>query len=172
MNERPSTGSGVVGYLVVLIGVVAFVLSCFLPYRGFFGPEWGLFGPTPSFYRVVTTGLETPQYVGGLLFLFGGAATVAWVALAGLRHGHHERRRTPSILVAVTVAWSSAWIGVLVSQSGGVAGVVYRVGYWSMLVSVGVIVVGTLLVWVSGRQMGHEPDSAAGPEPPTEVPVG
>jgi predicted ester cyclase len=25
--------------------------------------------------------------------MFGGAATVAWVALAGLRHGHHERRR-------------------------------------------------------------------------------
>jgi len=171
MNERPSAGSGVVGYLVVLIGVVAFVLSCFLPYRGFWGSEGSLFGPTPSFYRVVTTGLGTLQSVGGLLFLFGGAATVAWVALAGLRHGQHERRRTPSILVAVTVAWSSAWIGVLVSQSG-VSGVVYRVGYWTMLVSVGVVVVGTLLVWVSGRQMGHEQDSAAGPEPPTEVPVG
>ena len=171
MNERPSSGSGVVGYVIVLVGVAAFVLGCFLPYRGFWGPERSSFGPTPSFYRVVTMGLGTLQYVGGLLFLFGGAATVAWVALAGLRHGEHEPRRTPSILVAVTMAWSSAWIGVLVSQSRGVAGVVYRVGYWSMLVSVGVVIVGTIVVWVSARYTAHEPSSAVGSEPPRGVPV-
>jgi hypothetical protein len=106
--------------------------------------------------------------VGGLLFLFGGAATVAWVALAGLRHGHHERRRTPSILVAVTVAWSLSWIGLLVNASG-----LYEdeVGFWSMLASAGVIVVGTIIVWVSTRHTAHEPDSAADPDPPRGVPV-
>jgi hypothetical protein len=115
---------------------------------------------------------RTLQYVGGLLFLFGGAATVAWVALAGLRHGQHERRRTPSILVAVTVAWASAWIALLVSVWGGFAGAAYRVGYWSMLVSVCVVIVGMIVVWFSARHTTQEADSAAGPEPPTEVPVG
>jgi hypothetical protein len=149
-----------IGYLVVLIGVVGFVLSCFLPYTQLSGQ------PSITYYRLLTMGRGTIQYVGGLLFLFGGAATVAWVALAGLRHGQHERRRTPSILVAVTVAWASASIGLLVSVWGGFAGAAYRVGYWSMLVSAGVVIVGTIVVWVSARRTAHEPDSASGPEPP------
>jgi hypothetical protein len=49
-----------------------------------------------------------------------------------------------------------------------------------MLVSVGVVIVGSVVAWVSGRRTAHEPDSGAGPEPdsgagpepPTEVPVG
>jgi hypothetical protein len=101
--------------------------------------------------------------VGELLFLFGGAATLASVALAGLRHGQHEHRRTPSILVAVTVAWSLSWIGVLVS---GWRFYDYEVGFWSMVVSVGVVIIGTILVWLSARHTAHEPDSAGGPEPP------
>jgi hypothetical protein len=107
--------------------------------------------------------------MGGLLLLFGGTATVAWVALAGLRHGQHERWRTPSILLAVTVAWSLSWIGVLLSLSGLFE---HEVGYWSMLASVGVVIAGTIVVWVSARHATHEPGSSAGPEPPTEVPVG
>jgi hypothetical protein len=35
MNERPSTGSGVVGYVIVLVGVAGFVLGCFLPYTSY-----------------------------------------------------------------------------------------------------------------------------------------
>jgi Na+/proline symporter len=107
--------------------------------------------------------------VGGLLLLFGGTATVAWVALAGLRHGQHERRQTTSILLAVTVTWSLSWIGILASVSGPFG---HELGYWSMLVSVGVVIVGTIFVWVSARHATQEADSAAGPEPPTEVPVG
>jgi hypothetical protein len=174
MNERSSAGSGAVGYVIVLVGVAAFVLSCFLPYAtfdAFLGSE-GRSSSTFSYYRLVTTTPPnggTVQYVGGLLFLFGGATTVAWVALAGLRHGHHERRRTPSILVAVTVAWSLSWIGLLVNSSGFFGD---EVGLWSMLVSVGAVLVGTIVVWVSGRHATQEADSAAGPEPPTEVQVG
>jgi hypothetical protein len=174
MNERPSAGSGLVGYVIVLVGVAGFVLSCFLPYTTF-GVLVGGGSPassTFSFYRLITRNTPdggTLQYVGGLLFLFGGAATVACVALAGLRHGHHERRRTPSILVAVTVAWSLSWFGLLVNASGFYDVVV---GSWSMLVSAGVVIVGTIVVWVSARHATQEADSAAGPEPPTEVPVG
>ena len=164
MNERPSSGSGVVGYLLVLVGVAAFVLSCFLPYTQFFDQV------SISYYRLATASRGgTLEYMGGLLLMFGGTATVAWVALAGLRHGHHERRRTPSILLAVTVAWSLSWIGVLLSLSGLFE---HEVGYWSMLASVGVVIVGSVVAWVSGRRtVSHESDSSAGPEPPTEVPV-
>jgi hypothetical protein len=164
MNERPSAGSAVVGCLIVLVGVAAFVLSCFVPYTQFFDQV------SISYYRLATASRGgTLEYVGGLLLMFGGTATVAWVALAGLRHGQHERWRTPSILLAVTVAWSLSWIGVLLSLSGPFE---HEVGYWSMLVSVGVVIVGSVVAWVSGRRTAHEPGSGAGPEPPTEVPVG
>jgi peptidoglycan/LPS O-acetylase OafA/YrhL len=159
-STRPRWG---IGYLVVLLGVAGFVLSCFLPYTQFFDQV------SISYYRLATASRGgTLEYVGGLMLLFGGTATVAWVALAGLRHGQHERRQTPSILLAVTVVWSLSWIGVVVSVSG-VFG--HEVGYWSMLVSVGVVIVGTVVVWISARPTKHEPDSTAGPEPPTEVPV-
>jgi hypothetical protein len=77
MNERPSRGSGVVGYMIVLVGVAAFVLSCFVPYTQFFDQV------SISYYRLATASRGgTLEYVGGLLLLFGGTATVAWVALA------------------------------------------------------------------------------------------
>jgi hypothetical protein len=125
-STRPRWG---IGYLVVLLGVAGFVLSCFLPYTQL-SDQLSI-----TYYRLLTMGRGTLQYVGGLLFLFGGAATVASVALAGLRHGQHERRRTPSTLAAVMVAWASAQIGLLVSVWRGFGGAAYRVGYWSMLVS-------------------------------------
>lgn len=135
--------------MVVLVGVAGFVLSCFLPYAQLIDRPF-------SYYRLVTMNLRPLQYVGGLLFLFGGAATVEWVALSGLRHGQHERRRTPSILVAVTVAWSLSWIGILISVAGD------RLGFWTMLISVCVVIVGTIVVWVyATRRAG----SADGSEP-------
>ena len=90
MNERPSAGSGVVGYLLVLVGVAAFVLSCFLRYTQFFDQV------SISYYQLATASRGgTLEDVGGLLLLFGGTTTVAWVALAGLRHGQHERCGRP-----------------------------------------------------------------------------
>lgn len=41
-----------------------------------------------------------------------------------------------------------------------------------MLVSVCVVIVGTIVVWVSARRAAQEADSATGPEPPVKVPVG
>jgi len=152
VDEHGSPGSSTLGYVLVLVGVVAFVLSCFLPYSRLLDQR------SISYYRLATMSQGgTLRYVGGLLFLFGGTATVAWVALAGLRHGRHERRRTPSILLAVSVVWSLSWIGILVSVSGGFG---YEVGYWSMLVSIGVVIVGTVVVWLSGRHAAHDPESA------------
>jgi hypothetical protein len=168
VEETASRRSSALGYLVVLLGVAGFVLGCFLPYTTV--PSVGVQGPVTSvpaysYYRLVTyiPGGGTTHYVGELLFLFGGAATLAWVALAGLRQGQHEHRRTPSILVAVTVAWSLSWIGVLVS---GWRFFDYEVGFWLMVVGIGVVIAGTIVVWVSARHTAHEPDSAGGPEPP------
>jgi hypothetical protein len=127
--------------VIVLVGVAGFVLSCFLPYSSFGGAN-GSSRSTTSYYEWFTFNREALlQYVGVLLFLFGGAATIAWVAFTGLRHGQHERRRMPSALTAVTVAWSSVWLGLLGSVvSGGFLGAGYEVGYWSMLVSVCVVI--------------------------------
>jgi hypothetical protein len=165
VEEGGSRGSSTLGYLVVLLGVAGSVLSSFLPYTAIPSLGEGTSLRTLSFYRLVIfiPGGGTAHYVGELLFLFGGAATLAWVALAGLRHGQHEHQRTPSILVAVTVAWSLSWIGVLVS---GWRFYDYEVGFWSMVVSVGVVIAGTIVVWLSARHTAHEPDSAGGPEPP------
>jgi hypothetical protein len=44
--------------------------------------------------------------------------------------------------------WSLSWINILVSVSGGFG---HEGGYWSMLVSVGVVIVGTIVVWISAR---------------------
>jgi len=146
MNERPSAGSGVVGYLLVLVGVAAFVLKLLLALHAIL--RSGIHLILPIGHGEPGRNLED---VGGLLLLFGGTTTVAWVALAGLRHGQHERWRTPSILLAVTVTWSLSWISVLLSVSGLFE---HEVGYWSMLVSVGVVIVGSVVAWVSGKANG------------------
>jgi uncharacterized membrane protein YbaN (DUF454 family) len=55
MNERPSADSGVVGYVIVLVGVAGFVLSCFLPYTTFeVVVGGGSLASSTSFYRLIT----------------------------------------------------------------------------------------------------------------------
>ena len=102
------------GYVIVLVGVAGFVLGCFLPYTSFRSAH-STSEVSISYYRSFTAGKETPQYVAGLLWLFGGAGIVAWIAVAGLRLGHHARRQAPSNLVAATLVWSLPWIGALLS---------------------------------------------------------
>ena len=167
MNERSFAGSGVVGYVVVLVGVAGFIVSCFLPYL-FLGVTRSM-----SLYQlVVRAGFSQTvvQIIGGFLQLFAGAGTVAWIALAGTRHGRHAHRWLPFALAAATAAWSLTWIGVLFSQSQIVGS--EGVGYWSALLSLVVAIVGTVVVSVSARCATQAADPAAGPESPTEVPVG
>ena len=164
MNERPSAGSGVIGYGVVLVGVAGFIVSCLLPYVSPGEPR------SMSLYQlVVRAGFSQTvvQIIGGFLQLFAGAGTVAWIALAGTRHGRHAHRWLPFALAAATAAWSLTWIGVLLSQSQIVGS--EGVGYWSALLSLVVAILGTVVVWVSARRTAHETDSTAGPEPPRGV---
>jgi hypothetical protein len=139
-------GSRSVGYGIVLLGAVAFVVGCFLPYWEVTGLKVSL-----SFFRIVVI----PPYdrgdlaagVGGFLYLFGGVATLGWVAIAGLRGS----RWTRPTLAAVTVAWSLTWIGSLLGPQLTVD-VPKLVGWWVLLLGVVVVVIGTIVIWVSDRR--------------------
>ena len=86
------------------------------------------------------------ERAGGFAYLFAGVATVAWVAIAGIRG---TRPWIPFALTAVTTAWSLTWIGTFIHQTSIVGP--KEPGYWGLLVSIGVVVVGTVVVWVSSR---------------------
>jgi hypothetical protein len=141
MERRWRAGS--TGYVVVLIGVVAFVVGCFLPYYEYAQSPLG----SVSLYRLMMfppSGAEAD--VGAFLFLFAGIATLAWVAIAGVRGSESWTR---SALAAVTIAWSLTWIGTLL---GAFQFATRRLlGYWVLFLGVGVVVIGAIMVWVSGR---------------------
>ena len=83
---------------------------------------------------------------GGFINLFAGVTIVAWVSIAGLR-GH---RWAPAALLAVSAAWSLTWIGVLLNVSGFVVRSPLA-GYRLILVSIGVVITGAIVVWISSR---------------------
>ena len=145
MHERLSARSRPAGYVVVLLGALGFVVSCFLPYLDYrFLPSQP--GP-PSLYRVIMLSSRTlAEQAGGFAYLFAGVATVAAVAIAGIRG---TRPWTPFALAAVTTAWSLTWIGTFMHQASIVGP--KELGYLGLLVSIAVVVVGTVAVWVSAR---------------------
>jgi hypothetical protein len=102
VHERRSERSRPTGYLVVLIGAMGFVVSCFLPYLDYqVLPSQP--GP-PSLYRLIMlTSRTLAERAGGFAYLFAGVATLASVAIAGIRG---TRPWTPFALTAVTTAWS------------------------------------------------------------------
>ena len=143
-NIRPPRGPGsALGYAIVLLGAGLFVTSCFLPYNGF-----NVLGElTISLYQQLTLGPNgSSSDLGALLYLFGGVAPVAVVATVGLvrREG---RAGLPSLVGAVA-AWSLTWIGVLL-RLGTFAS--WEVGFWLQAVSIGVAVIGTILVGFGRR---------------------
>jgi hypothetical protein len=156
--EAPRTrapGSSV-GYAIVLLGGALFVTTCFLPYYGF--PE----GRSASLYEELLVAPDGRLELGAILFLFGGVATVVVVALVGLRRG--ERAMGRALLGGAVAAWSLTWIGSLLQSASlrgrSIAGPSLEVGFWLQAVSIGVAVIGTILV--AGRRMGaHERDAGA-----------
>lgn len=136
-----------VGYLVVLAGAAGFVASCFLPYYG-----GGVFGPgiaTISLYQQWSRGSVGWQ-VGSVLFLFGGVATVAFLALAAVTRGP---RTAPTALSATVVAWSLTWTGLMIRDATFGLGITLEWGFWVQALSVGMVVIGTILV-VAGTRAG------------------
>ena len=80
------------------------------------------------------------------------------MSIAGLR-GHQW---APTALLAASAAWSLTWIGVLLNVSGFVVRSPL-VGYWLIFVSIGVVVAGAIVVWISSRanMTGSPPPSDA-----------
>jgi hypothetical protein len=136
-------GPGSIGYVVVLLGVVAFVVGCFLPYMSSRGSGAG----SVSLSRLYTLSLGgRGTSLGGVLVLFAGTATVGWIAIMGLRGSEDWTRRA---LAAVVVAWSLTWFGALLNHSQ--FGAPRVAGYWVILLSVLVVLIGTILVWMPAR---------------------
>jgi hypothetical protein len=150
VDARQDRGPSATGYVIVLLGVVGFVVGCFLPYLG------GNFLPgegSISLTRLVWFGAGGAfEQVGALLYLFAGAATVGMIAIWGISRW---RAWTPrGALVAGTAAWTLTWIGVLINQAGFGP---HEVGYWVLLACMGVAIIGTVVVVVSARAHAARP---------------
>jgi hypothetical protein len=151
-HRRRGRGSSV-GYVIVLLGAALFVTSCFLPYYGFPG------GQSVSRYDQLLVVRDGGLELGAKLFLFGGVATVVVVALVGLTRG--ERQSGRGFLAGAVSAWSLTVIGSLLQTAGLreattiTRGLSLGAGFWLQAVSIGVAVIGTILV-VSKRTRAHE----------------
>jgi hypothetical protein len=142
-EEHPAAESSSLAYAVVLIGVVGFVVSCFLPYAHVVGAPGGY---SVSLYRLLTLGDATLAAAGGFLLLFAGAATIALISFVALMR---PRAWALPALAAASIVWSLTSIGLLLGAYGFYSSM--NVGYWLIVVSIAVVVLGTILVGFSVR---------------------
>jgi hypothetical protein len=156
-NGHSTRPRGRLGYLVVLAGAAGFVASCFLPYYGLTIPPDG--SRTVSIYEQFVSlgpndgGLD----VGALLFLFGGVASVAVVAVMGVtRRG---LRPGAASLAAAVAAWSLTWIGLMIREVTFRGGLSLEWGFWVQAVSVAVVIIGTIVVVATARAGAHTGDA-------------
>jgi hypothetical protein len=156
MNPVAGTGEARgprVGYLVVLLGAALFVASCFVPYYGFEGPAQRTF----SLYEQQTSGVFDGGSIGRLLYLFAGVAIATSIAVVGIARSEPQPR-VPTMLTAAVAAWSLPWIGVMLSVAQTTLGLSLEVGYWVQAVSIGVVIIGTIVVMASARTKANEQD--------------
>jgi hypothetical protein len=157
---RPTRKAGVViGYAITLVGAAMFVAACFMPYYGFSG------GGSVSQYDQLMVGQDGGLELGAILFLFGGVATVAVVAIVGLARSKRDSGPV-QFLAGAVAAWSLTWIGSLLQtanlREGTIAGgLTLEMGFWLQAVSIGVAVIGTILV--ATRRVGAHERHAAVP---------
>ncbi len=147
------------GYAIVLLGAALFVASCFLPYVGYAGLSIPGTKTTTSLFQQLTLGPNGGSSdLSSLLYLFGGVTPVAAVAVVALVRGD-RRPMLPALLVGAVVAWSLTWIGALL-RLGTFLGASLEIGFWLQAVSIGVAVIGTILV--ATRRTGAHERGAAG----------
>ena len=146
MEEHPAIERHTTGYVVALIGVLGFVVSCFLPYAEVIGAPGGY---SVSLFRLLTLGDSALAAVGGVLLPFAGAATIALISFAALMRPHAWA--LPA-LAAASIVWSLTSIGLLLGAYGFYPSL--NVGYWLIVVSIALVVLGTTLVGLSVRA-GH-----------------
>ena len=147
---HPGRGRGFsVGYVIVLLGAALFVTSCFLPYYRF-----PAYGGTISLYQQTQGPFGDSANLGALLYLVGGVAPVVAVAVVVLVRG--ERGPVlPAVLTGAVIAWSLTWIGILLLWGSFLPAsleIGLEIGFWLQAVSIGVAVIGTILVWFGKRR--------------------
>jgi hypothetical protein len=150
-GTREARGSRV-GFLIVLLGAALFVASCFIPYYGFEGPAQRTF----SLYEQQTA--FDGGSLGRLLYLFAGVAIAASLAILGVARSEPQSR-VPTMLTAAVAAWSLPWIGVMLSAAQTSVGISFEVGYWVQAVSIGVVIIGTIVVMATARAKAYEQDT-------------
>jgi hypothetical protein len=141
------------GHAVVLLGAALFVTSCFPPYYGFAGGERSV-----SLYGQLLVAQGGGLELGAILFLFGGVTTVVVVAFVGLTRG--ERPSLRAFLAGAVAAWGLTWLGSLLQAANlgdnALSGrLSLEIGFWLEAVSIGVAVIGTILV-ATRRTDAHE----------------
>ena len=145
--------AGSTGYVVVLIGAAGFVVGLFLPYVGPLAPS--PVGSSLSLYRLyIADQSGWVAHMGWLFHLFAGVVIIAGISITGIVG---KRRGTPAVLAAASAVWSLTWIGSLMGTSRLVSPHLW--GYRFILVTVGVVLLGTVLVWVSARSEGREEEA-------------
>lgn len=139
-TSRPS-----LGYLVVLLGVAGWAVSCFRPLYRITEAQT----VRTTLVRQVSFG-SVGTRIGGIVYLFGGITAIGVFALVGVRA---RQRWNVFVLAGAVVAWSLVSIGVLITigaaASGFNLGSVLGVGYWGLWVSVICVVAGTVILVVS-----------------------
>jgi hypothetical protein len=158
--HRTRTRRSTFGYAIVLLGAALFVTSSFLPYYAVGAGE-----RTISLFELLTQRpLGADSYLGAPLYLFGGVAPVAVVAVIALVRGQRGPV-LPSVLVGAVIAWSLTWIGVLVNTGTFSVNVSFEIGFWLQAVSIGVAVIGTIFVgFGERREVKNSHDLYATPE--------
>ena len=142
---RSRTRRPTFGYAVVLLGAALFVTTCFLPYYGVAAER------SVSLYDQLLVAQGGGLELGAILFLFGGVATVVVVAIVGLTRS--ERPSLRAFLAGAVAAWSLTWLGSLLQaanlRDNALSGrLSLEVGFWLQAVSIGVAVIGTVLVGI------------------------
>jgi hypothetical protein len=146
METHLITRHGTSGYMVILVGAVGFIVSCFLPFMTVGVPvDSGI-----SLVRLSTAGpVGAVAAVGSVIHLFVGLVVLAWIAVVGIVR---PRPWTAVALIAASIVWSLIQAGSLISWIGFYGPRDPAVGYWLILVSVLVVIAGTAMVWVSSRR--------------------
>ena len=142
---------------VILIAAAGFLVGSFLPYYRFEASF--LANENVSLYRLQTVVSDTASTIvpriGGVIYLFGLVIIVAWLAILGLVN---DSDWTFGALAGATAVWSIAWIATSLRTIG--LATTPQIGYWLVLVSACVALVGAILVVVSSRPRVASPAKA------------
>jgi hypothetical protein len=150
MEELRAAAPRSTGYGIALVGTLAFGVGCFLPYVTL------RLGFAPSLYQLQTMRHEGVGWVGAVLILFTGVLSLAAISSAGIRR---PQLWTAIALVAIAPLWALETIGFALGASG--LWPTKAVGYWVVLVAVGVVAAGAIAVGISVLRSGvpERPDA-------------